>query len=155
MRAPDSIIRGNHFDTLEGPGIVVSNDGGFLSEGPSGNGTIIENNRFTHIERSNIWINSSVGEQGPAATRGVTGLRILNNTFENFGGKSHYGRGEVGNIFFIKNASDLLIKGNRIGESTVEGALVILKDVGAIAWEDNLVKGQPLEQSQDVSLVQE
>ena len=144
MRAPDSVISGNHFEALPGPAIVVSNDGGFLSEGPSGNGTIIENNRFTHIQRSNIWINSSVGEKGPDATRGVVDVQILNNTFEHYGGVSITGRGEVGNVFYIKNASDLLIRGNRIGSSTVEGTPLILEDTESISWEDNLIHGRPL-----------
>ena len=155
MRGPDSIIRGNHFDTLAGPAIVVSNDGGFLSEGPSGNGTIIANNRFTNIERSNIWINSSVGDQSTIATKGVTGVKILDNIFENYGGENIYGRGEVGNVLFIKNASDLIIKGNRIGTARTEGTPVILNATGSIAWEKNTILNRDLEQSKDFSVAQE
>ena len=83
-------------------------------------------------------------EKGPDATRGVVDVQILNNTFENYGGVSITGRGEVGNVFYIKNASDLLIRGNRIGSSTVEGTPLILEDTESISWEDNLIHGRPL-----------
>lgn len=152
MRAPNGIIKGNHFDTLAGPGIIVSNDVGFLSEGPSGEGTLIEDNLFTKIERSNIWINSSVKNQDKNATQGVVGVKIINNRFENYGGVNAYGRGVVGNVLYIKNASDVLIENNTIGKPLTQGnedAKLILKLNGDVTWKNNTVEGKALDLLKD------
>ena len=59
------------------------------------------------------------------------------------------------NVLFIKNASDLIIKGNRIGTARTEGTPVILNATGSIAWEKNTILNRDLEQSKDFSVVQE
>ena len=116
MRAPDSLIQGNHFDTIAGPAIVISNDSSFLSEGPSGSGAQVLDNTFTNVERSNIWIQSSGDGSSTTATKGVLDVVIDNNTFNDYGGLNAYGRGAVGNVFYIRNASDFQISNNTIGE---------------------------------------
>ena len=139
MRAPDSLIEGNLFDTIAGPAIVVSNDGGFLTEGPSGDGATIQNNTFTNVERSNIWINSSIADDSATATEGVVGLTISNNTFSDYGGENIHGRGQVGNVFWVKNASDLVISNNTIGNpAIIDPASVIIQEyTDNLNWTDN------------------
>lgn len=116
MRAPDALIQGNHFDTIAGPAVVISNDSSFLTEGPSGSGTQVLDNTFTHVERSNIWIQSSGEGADTTATMGVMDVVIDNNTFNDYGGLNAHGRGEVGNVFYIKNAFNFQISNNTIGE---------------------------------------
>jgi hypothetical protein len=157
MRAPDGVIRGNRFEYLAGPGVVISNDGGFLTEGPSGNGTVVEGNLFNHIERSNIWINSSVPGQTDAATHGIVGLRIVGNHFDNYGGPNCYGRGAVGTIFDISNAADCVIENNVIGEPSAEefrGTPLRLKRTENIVWKNNTIEGRPLDLERDAKPVE-
>ncbi len=152
MRAPDGIIRGNRFEYLAGPGVVISNDGGFLTEGPSGNGTVVEDNVFSHIERSNIWINSSIPGQADSATQGVVGLRIVGNRFEDYGGPNCSGRGVVGNIFWIANASDCVFANNTIGKPAAEeyrGTPILLKRTANLVWDNNTIEGQPPDLERD------
>ena len=137
MRAPDSLIQGNLFDTLCGPAVVISNDSGFLSEGPSGSGTQVLDNTFTHIERSNIWIQSSGEGASTTATMGVLDVVIDNNTFNDYGGLNAYGRGEVGNVFFIKNSSDFQIANNTIGEPAFVQYPVAVFDENFDSYADN------------------
>ncbi len=126
MRAPDALIQGNHFDTLAGPAVIISNDSSFLSEGPSGNGTQVLDNTFTNIERSNIWIQSSGDGSDTTATKGVTDLVIDNNTFDDYGGRNAYGRGTVGNVFYIRNAPDCQITNNTIGKPAFEQEPIVV-----------------------------
>lgn len=152
MRAPEGLIKGNLFDSIAGPGVVVSNDCGFLTEGPSGNGTVIEGNVFTRIERSNIWISSSLANDTAAAICGVVDLKISGNRFEGYGGENAHGRGAVGNVLYITNASRLTIEGNFIGkplDATRRAAPVLLKNDGSIIWRDNLIEGRSLEPETD------
>jgi hypothetical protein len=152
MRCPDGVIKGNHFENLAGPGVVVANDSGFLQEGPSGDGTVIEDNVFTNIERSNIMLYSGAGEQSDAATQGVVNVIIRNNRFENYGGPNIYGRGEVGNLLSIRNASDVKIENNTIGQPSspkYKGIPVILGPNGKITWSNNTIEGRPLDLARD------
>ncbi|HAI11119.1 MAG TPA: hypothetical protein DCM28_05400 [Phycisphaerales bacterium] len=147
MRCPDALIKGNHFENLAGPGIVVANDSGFLQEGPSGDGTLIEDNTFTNIERSNIMLYSGAGEQSDIATQGVMNVIIRNNRFESYGGANIYGRGEVGNLLSIRNASNVLIENNTIGKPSDEqyrGQPVILNHTSQLIWKNNRIEGKPL-----------
>jgi hypothetical protein len=158
MRGPDGVIRGNRFEYLAGPGVVISNDGGFLTEGPSGNGTVVEGNVFSHIERSNIWINSSVPGETDAATHGIVGLRIIGNRFENYGGPNCYGRGEVGTIFDIANAANCVIENNTIGKPAAEefrGTPLLLRRNENLVWKNNTIEGRPLDLERDSQPVAE
>ena len=153
MRAPGSLIEGNHFDTLAGPAVVISNDSGFLREGPSGNGTVVKNNTCTRIERSNIWINSSAGHSTDEAVEGVTGVKILNNRFEQYGGPNVHGRGVVGNVFLISNASDLIIADNWVGQpvsAEYRATPVLIDRVENLTWRNNRVAGRPLTPRKDI-----
>ncbi len=152
MRCPDGVIKGNRIENLAGPGIVVANDSGFLQEGPSGDNTIVEDNTFINIERSNIMLYSGAGDQSGKATQGVINVTIRNNRFDHYGGPNIYGRGEVGNVFSIKNADNVLIENNTIGKiSSKEFANdpVILSNNGKITWKNNTINNRPLDLSKD------
>lgn len=151
MRGPDSLIKGNTFDTLAGPAIVVSNDGGYLTEGPSGDRTIIEDNIFTNIQRSNIWVSSSLGPK-------VKDLIIRNNKFEYYGGNNPYGRGVTGNVILLSKAAGFVIENNTIGmpsPGTEAAPLVLLKNADEITWKNNTVNGKPLDLKKDIQPIVE
>lgn len=117
-------IENNLFDSILGPAIVVSNDSGFINEGPSGNSVSIVGNQFRNVERSNIWVDSSVHKEKNNAGVGVKHLQITGNVFNAYGGeKSPYGRGVVGNVLFINNASDVTFKNNEINDR-VKGSTI-------------------------------
>jgi hypothetical protein len=137
MRGPDGIIKGNTFDTLAGPAIVVSDDGG--------NNTIIEDNTFINIQRSNIWINSSLSPY-------ISGLIIRNNTFDSFGGNNPYGRGELGNVLWITKAKNITIENNTIGKpapGTKPAPTVQYRSIENMTWKNNTVNGHPLDLKKD------
>ncbi len=138
MRGPDSLIKGNRIENLSGPAIVVSNDGGFLTEGPCGDNTIIEDNVMVNIERSNIYIASSLPPK-------VRGLIIRNNRIENYGGDDPYGRGINGNPFYLSSGADLVIENNTIAKPNpgYENVPVIMtKNLGKVTWKNNTLDGQ-------------
>lgn len=145
MRGPDSLIKGNRIERLSGPAIVVSNDGGFLTEGPCGDNTIIEDNVMINIERSNIYIASSLGPQ-------VKGLIIRNNRFENVGGNDPYGRGVNGNAFYISKGADLVIENNTIVNMTPgyeDASPILQKETGKITWKNNHIGDRILDAEKD------
>jgi polygalacturonase len=147
MRCPDAIIKGNRFENLAGPAVVIANDSGFLQEGPSGDNTLVEDNTFTNIERSNIMLYSGAGEQSDKATEGVINVIIRNNRFDSYGGPNIYGRGVVGNVFTINNADNVLIENNTVGKvSSPEFAAepIIMSNAGKVTWKNNTIDGKPL-----------
>jgi hypothetical protein len=151
MRGPDSLIKGNRIENLSGPAIVLSNDGGFLTEGPAGDNTIIEDNVMSNIERSNIYIASSLAPK-------VRGLIIRNNRIENYGGDDPYGRGVNGNAFYLSGGADLIIENNTIVKPNpgYENSPVILtKNLGKITWKNNTLDGRQLNLEKDSQPVPE
>jgi hypothetical protein len=153
MRAPNSMIKGNRFERLAGPAIIVGNDNGFLIEGPSPDNTVVEENLCVEVERTNIMAYASAKPQTEAATKGVIGLVIRNNRFEKLGGPNCYGRGTVGEALSLRN-TEAVIVGNTIGSHvSPEYAcpMMSLGINGRLEWHGNTVNGRPFDSGQDVA----
>ncbi len=153
MRAPNSLIKGNRFERLAGPAIIVGNDNGFLIEGPSPDHTIVEDNLCVEVERTNIMAYASAKPQTEAATQGVIGLVIRNNRFEKLGGPNCYGRGTVGEALSLRNTS-AVIEGNAIGSHVgpeYACPVVSLGLNGHLEWKANTVDGRAFDASRDVA----
>ncbi|HCD33458.1 MAG TPA: hypothetical protein DER01_13695 [Phycisphaerales bacterium] len=151
MRGPDSLIKGNRIENMSGPAIVVSNDGGFLTEGPCGDNTIIEDNVMSNIERSDIYIASSLAPK-------VRGLIIRNNKIENYGGDDPYGRGINGNPFYISKGADIVIENNTITNPNPgyeKTPILYHKNLGKITWKNNSINGRPLDLQKDAADIPE
>lgn len=116
LHAPEARITGNTFDHLYGPGIILGNDFGWGEFG-SGRGALIAGNTFRDVRRSNIQLAEAGLPPGERPSGyGIRGVSIEGNLFTGYGEPCwSYGRGQIGNVLSLCDASDVRILGNTFG----------------------------------------
>tara|TARA_Y100001970_G_C14254917_1_gene874544 strand:- start:6090 stop:7844 length:1755 start_codon:yes stop_codon:yes gene_type:complete len=140
-----SIVKGNHFASFRGPGVVIGPDF-WWGESSSASHSIIKDNTFDDIYWNNIIVHggNELNKSGKLAT---DDLLIEGNRFTNYGRPSPLkGRGEVGPVLFLKNASNTIVRNNTFGEHFEEGyngPLIILEMVRDISISDNIFSFKP------------
>lgn len=140
-----SIVKGNHFAGFRGPGVVIGPDF-WWGESSSASHSIIKDNTFDDIYWNNIIVHGGhkLSKSGKLAT---DDLLIEGNRFSNYGRPSPLkGRGEVGPVLFLKNASNTIVRNNTFGEHFEEeynGPLIILEMVRDISISDNTFSFKP------------
>ncbi len=122
LHSDNTLVEGNIFAQLRGPGVVIGPDYSW-AESASGSGSIIRNNTFDNISRSNILISTS-GTSINETHYATKDILIEGNLFTNYGLPSYTGRGYVGEVFYSGKSKDITFSRNIIGSRHPSGAVV-------------------------------
>lgn len=140
-----TIVKNNHFTNFRGPGIVIGPDF-WWGESSSGSHSVIRGNSFDDIFWNNIIIHGGKTLKADQK-RAIDDVLIVNNTFKNYGRPNPIiGRGEVGPILYISNASNIHVANNFFGksfQSNFDGPLVIVDMVQNVDFAKNSFESYP------------